>query len=80
MRRRAFLRAAAATAIAACAPNTTTPTPTGDVVSGMSLERKAGQLMSVAFHGTKITSSLEALAAVLAGKRQAEGRLPVQLA
>ena len=27
----------------------------------MSLERKAGQLMSVAFHGTKITSALEAM-------------------
>jgi len=27
----------------------------------MSLERKVGQLMSVAFHGTKITSSLEAM-------------------
>jgi beta-N-acetylhexosaminidase len=61
VRRRDFLRGAAATAIAACAPTTTTPTPTGDVVSGMSLERKAGQLMSVAFHGTKITSSLEAM-------------------
>jgi beta-N-acetylhexosaminidase len=61
MRRRDLLRAAAATAIAACAPTTTTPTPTGDVVSGMSLERKVGQLMSVAFHGTNITSSLEAM-------------------
>ena len=61
MRRREFLRAAAATAIAACAPSTATPTPTGDVVGAMSLERKVGQLMSVAFHGTKITSSLEAM-------------------
>ena len=61
MRRRDFLRAAAASAIAACAPTNTTPGPTGDVVSGMSLERKVGQLMSVAFHGTKITSSLEAM-------------------
>ncbi len=61
MKRRDFLRAAAASAIAACAPTPTTPAPTGDVVSGMSLERKAGQLMSVAFHGTKITSSLEAM-------------------
>ncbi len=61
MRRRDFLRAAAASAIAACAPTTTTPRPTGDVVSGMSVERKVGQLMSVAFHGTRITSSLEAM-------------------
>jgi len=60
MRRRDFLRAAAATALAACAP-TTTPSPSGDVVGSMSLERKVGQLMSVAFHGPKITSSLEAM-------------------
>src|SRR5437899_2442856 len=61
MKRRDFPRAAAASALAACAPTTTTPGPTPDVVSGMSLERKVGQLMSVAFHGTKITSSLEAM-------------------
>src|SRR5436190_580116 len=61
MRRRDFLRAAAASAIAACAPTPTTPAPTRDVVAGMSLERKVGQLMSVAFHGTEITSSLEGM-------------------
>jgi beta-N-acetylhexosaminidase len=61
MRRRAFLRAAAATAIASCAPTTTTPGPTGDPVTAMSLERKVGQLMSVAFHGTRITNALEAM-------------------
>lgn len=61
MKRRDLLRAAAASALAACAPTTTTPGPTGDVVAGMSLERKVGQLMSVAFHGTKITTSLEAM-------------------
>jgi beta-N-acetylhexosaminidase len=60
MKRRELLKVAAASALAACAP-TTTPTPTGDVVSGMSLERRVGQLMSVAFHGTKNTSSLEAM-------------------
>src|SRR2546423_3511771 len=60
MKRRDFLRAAAASAIAACAP-TTIPTASGDVVAAMSLERKVGQLMSVAFHGTKITSSLESM-------------------
>src|SRR2546430_1950311 len=60
MKRRDFLRAAAASAVAACAP-TTTPTASGDVVAAMSLERKVGQLMSVAFHGPKITSSLEGM-------------------
>ncbi len=62
MKRREFLRAAAASAaLAACAPTTTTPGTSGDVVAGMSLERRVGQLMSVAFHGTRITSSLEAM-------------------
>ncbi|TMC71748.1 MAG: glycoside hydrolase family 3 protein [Chloroflexi bacterium] len=61
MRRRELLRAAAATALAACAPTTTAPSGSGDLVGTMSLERKVGQLMSVAFHGTKITSSLEAM-------------------
>src|SRR3989454_8224965 len=61
MKRRDFLRAAAASALAACAPTTTTPGPSPDVVAGMSLERRVGQLMSVAFHGTRITSSLEAM-------------------
>jgi beta-N-acetylhexosaminidase len=60
VKRRDLLRAAAATALAACAP-TAAPSPTGDVVGSMSLARKAGQLMSVAFHGTKITSALEAM-------------------
>src|SRR5207253_7102137 len=59
MRRRDFLRAAAATALAACTP-TTTPGPTGDPVDSMSLERKVGQLMGSALHGREITSSLEA--------------------
>ena len=61
MRRRDLLKAAAASAIAACAPNMTPPAASGDLVAGMSLERKVGQLMSVAFHGTKITSALEAM-------------------
>src|SRR3989449_10014681 len=61
MKRRDFLRAAAATALAACAPTPPTSGTTGDIVAGMSLERKVGQLMSVAFHGTTITSSLEAM-------------------
>jgi hypothetical protein len=37
MKRRDFLRAAAASAVAACAPDTTPPGANGDVVSGMSL-------------------------------------------
>src|SRR5438093_485091 len=61
VRRRELLRAAAATALAACVPTTTAPSGSGDLVGTMSLERKVGQLMSVAFHGTKITSSLEAM-------------------
>lgn len=52
---------AAASALAACAPTTPTPAASGDVVTAMSLERRVGQLMSVAFHGTKITSALEAM-------------------
>ncbi|TMC73769.1 MAG: glycoside hydrolase family 3 protein [Chloroflexi bacterium] len=60
MKRRDFLRAAAASAIAACAPTPPTTATTGELVAAMSLERKVGQLMSVAFHGTRITSSLEA--------------------
>jgi beta-N-acetylhexosaminidase len=59
VRRRTFLGAAAATALAACAPSTTS-TP-ADPVSAMSLEKKVGQLMSVAFHGTRVTSALEAM-------------------
>lgn len=60
MRRRAFLRAAAAAAVAACAPNAPSG-PRGDLIADMSLERKVGQLMSVAFHGTRITTALEAM-------------------
>ncbi|MEK6207148.1 MAG: glycoside hydrolase family 3 N-terminal domain-containing protein [Chloroflexota bacterium] len=61
MRRREFLKAAAASGLAACAPTTPTPAASGDLVTAMSLERRVGQLMSVAFHGTKITSALEAM-------------------
>ena len=62
MKRREVLRAAAAGAIAACVPiPATAPSAATDVVASMSLERKVGQLMSVAFHGKTITSSLEAM-------------------
>lgn len=60
MKRRAFLRAAAATALASCAPGPANVAP-GDLVSSLSLERKVGQLMSVAFHGTRVTSALESM-------------------
>jgi beta-N-acetylhexosaminidase len=59
MKRRTFLGAAAATALAACAP--AAPTGTGDPVSGLSLDKKVGQLLSVAFHGTRVTSALESM-------------------
>lgn len=59
MRRRTLLRAAAATALAACAP--TLAPAAEDPVTGMSLEKRVGQLMSVAFHGTRVTSALESM-------------------
>jgi beta-N-acetylhexosaminidase len=59
VKRRTFLRAAGAAALAACAP--AAPANPADPVSAMSLEKKVGQLMSVAFHGTRITSALEAM-------------------
>src|SRR5207237_4629687 len=49
-----------ATALAACTPGGPKAAP-GDPVSAMSLERKVGQLMSVAFHGSRVTSALEAM-------------------
>ena len=59
MRRRALLGAAAAGALAACAPDIRSNP--GDQVSSLSLEKKVGQLMSVAFHGTRVTSAVEAM-------------------
>ena len=71
MRRRAFIAGAGA-ALAACTlpPSAGSPTPgasgtvasrAAQIVAGLSLEQKAGQLMSVAFHGTKITPAVEAM-------------------
>lgn len=69
MKRRRFLAAAAATtALAACQPDRTTP-PIGSfggsradrLLASMSPAARAGQLMSVAFHGTKVTPALEAM-------------------
>jgi beta-N-acetylhexosaminidase len=57
MRRRTLLQVAAASAVAACMPNA----PGGDPTVDLSLERKVGQLMSVAFHGKAITGALEAM-------------------
>lgn len=68
MKRRRFLAATAATtALAACQPFRTTPigtlggTRVDRLLAGMSPAARAGQLMSVAFHGTKITPALEAM-------------------
>ena len=69
MNRRRFLAAAAATtALAACDP-IAGPAPTAPaarvdrLITGMSAAERAGQLMSVAFHGTAITPALEAMIA-----------------
>ena len=73
MKRRALLASAGAAALAACASPITiggTPTPAAsptaagraaEILAALSLEQKVGQLMSVAFHGTKITLAVEAM-------------------
>ena len=65
MRRRELLAAAAATgALAACAPRspiTISGSRADTLLASMSPAARAGQLMSVAFHGTKITPALEAM-------------------
>jgi beta-N-acetylhexosaminidase len=67
-RRRFLGSAAAAAAIAACEPLTgSTPSPSASgarvdrLIANMSIAERAGQLMSVAFHGTAITPALEAM-------------------
>ena len=74
MRRRAFLAGTGAALAACTAPifsggaTLTLPPPTTPVadrvavlLAGLSLEQKVGQLMSIAFHGTKITAAVEAM-------------------
>ena len=71
MRRRALIAAAAATTASACAPGLfggATPSPAASgrdkiaqLLASLSLEQRAGQLMSIAFHGTKITPAVEAM-------------------
>ena len=68
MNRRGLLAAAAATtAVAACGPLARPPDPLAGasraarLLAAMSPAARAGQLMSVAFHGTKITPALEAM-------------------
>ncbi len=68
MNRRGLLTAAlSTTALTACEPflgsaaKTTTPSRVDRLLSGMTLGDRAGQLMSVAFHGTKITPALETM-------------------
>ncbi len=62
-RRRFLASAAAASAVAACGP-LGTPAPSGRVdqlLRGMSVAERAGQVMSIAFHGRTITPGLEAM-------------------
>ena len=70
MKRRAFLASAGAAAAACTLPFTPSPTPgpsatvasrAAQIVAGLTLEQKVGQLMSIAFHGTKITPAVEAM-------------------
>ena len=68
MNRRRFLATAAATtAVAACGPIAIPPgalasaSPAARLLASMSPAARAGQMMSVAFHGTKITPALEAM-------------------
>jgi len=66
-RRRFLAAAAAATAAAACGPLAVPPgalagaSPAARLLAAMSPAARAGQMMSVAFHGTTITPSLEAM-------------------
>ncbi|HEV2250528.1 MAG TPA: glycoside hydrolase family 3 N-terminal domain-containing protein [Candidatus Limnocylindria bacterium] len=66
-RRRLLARTAAAAALAACTPFQSHPIGTiggsraDRMLAGMSPAARAGQLMSVAFRGTKITPALEAM-------------------
>jgi beta-N-acetylhexosaminidase len=66
-RRRLLAGTAAAAALAACAPYRSTPISSdrgsrlANLFASMSPAARAGQMMSVAFHGTKITPALEAM-------------------
>lgn len=67
MKRRRFIAAAAgATALAACAPLSRPPVTiiasrADQLLASLSPAARAGQLLSVAFHGPKITPALEAM-------------------
>ena len=72
MKRRAFL-ASAGGALAACTlpadsigsptlgPSATVPARAAQILASLTPEQKVGQLMSIAFHGTKITPAVEAM-------------------
>jgi beta-N-acetylhexosaminidase len=66
-RRRLLAGSAATAALAACAPFHSTPISSdlgsrvANLFASMSPAARAGQMMSVAFHGTKITPALEAM-------------------
>jgi beta-N-acetylhexosaminidase len=64
MRRRRLIRLAGALAATACVPGQerrpdASPPPTG--IAAMSIDERVGQLMTVAFHGKRITGHLEAM-------------------
>ena len=67
MNRRRLLATAAGATLAACAPFRSSPigsiggSRADRLLASMSPAARAGQLMSVAFHGTKITPALEAM-------------------
>ena len=67
MNRRRLLATAAGATLAACAPFRSSPIGSSGgsradrLLAAMSPAARAGQLMSVAFHGTKITPALEAM-------------------
>ncbi|MDQ6859122.1 MAG: glycoside hydrolase family 3 protein [Chloroflexota bacterium] len=67
MKRRRFLSATATAAVAAaCEPLTTTSaSPTASrldrIIASLSITERAGQLMSIAFHGTAVTPALSSM-------------------
>lgn len=67
MKRRRFLSATATAAVAAaCEPLTTTSaSPSASridrLIAGLSITERAGQLMSIAFHGTAVTPALSSM-------------------
>lgn len=70
MKRRAFLASTGGALVACSIPSSTNPTiapsataleRSAQIVASLTPEQKVGQLMSIAFHGTKITPGVEAM-------------------